>query len=112
MIESLNVTHVFGISGGPIVPLVVEFNQSKLKTVLAKHEQGAAMMPDGYARVSGKIGVTFATSGPGATNSVTAMMTAHADSSPILLMTGQVSGRMANQRVEPGPARRAHLYSS
>ncbi|MBD8555361.1 thiamine pyrophosphate-binding protein [Rhizobium sp. CFBP 8762] len=94
MIESLNVTHVFGISGGPIVPLVVEFDQSKLKTVLAKHEQGAVMMADGYARVSGKIGVTFATSGPGATNSVTAMMTAHADSSPILLMTGQVSQKV------------------
>ncbi|MEQ4618856.1 MAG: thiamine pyrophosphate-binding protein [Corticimicrobacter sp.] len=90
-IERLGVGHVFGISGGPIVPLVAQFDDSNIQLILAKHEQGAAMMADGYARVSRSLGVCFATSGPGATNALTAIAAAQADSIPVLLLTGQVS---------------------
>jgi len=83
---------VFGYPGGTTLPIYDALNQyqDKVRHVLVRHEQGAAHMADGYARVSGKVGVAMATSGPGATNLITGIATAMMDSSPIVCITGQV----------------------
>ena len=87
-----NVEHMFGFPGGAIMPLYDEFlNHSNLRHILTRHEQGAAHAADAYARVTGKAGVCLATSGPGATNLVTGLMTAYMDSSPVIAFAGQVS---------------------
>ena len=81
----------FGLPGGAILPLygaMPEYPQ--LRHILVRHEQAAAMAADGYARVTGKVGVCIATSGPGATNLVTGIATAQMDSIPIVAITGQV----------------------
>lgn len=87
-----DVRYVFGVSGGSIVPF---FHTMKYGTaitaVLAKHEQGAAFMADGFARVSRQIGVCCTTSGPGATNALTGIYSANMDGSPVLALTGQPS---------------------
>ena len=89
---SENVEHMFGFPGGAIMPLYDEFlNHSNLRHILTRHEQGAAHAADAYARVTGKAGVCLATSGPGATNLVTGLMTAYMDSSPVIAFAGQVS---------------------
>jgi len=83
---------VFGYPGGAIMPVydaLYGFN-GKLKHVLARHEQGAIHAAQGYARASGKVGVVFATSGPGATNLVTGLADAQIDSTPVVCITGQV----------------------
>ncbi len=86
---------VFGLPGGAILPLYgVLGRYPELRHVLVRHEQGAAHAADGYARASGKVGVAFATSGPGATNLITGLATAMMDSVPIVAITGQV-GRAA-----------------
>ena len=93
IIESLKaqgVDLVFGYPGGQIMPVYDALYQSDLTHILTRHEQGACHAADGYARVTGKPGVVFATSGPGATNLVTGLATAHMDSSPIVAITGQV----------------------
>ena len=82
---------VFGLPGGAIMPVYDAFLDSELRHILARHEQSAAHMADGYARASGKPGICMATSGPGATNLVTGIATAFADSSPIIAITGQVA---------------------
>ncbi len=83
---------IFGILGGAILPLYDTFPQyPQLHHVLVRHEQCAAHAADGYARVTGKVGVCMATSGPGATNLVTGIANAHLDSSPIVAVTGQVA---------------------
>ncbi len=82
---------IFGLPGGAILPLyqiLPEFPE--LRHILVRHEQGAAHAADGYARVTGKPGVAWATSGPGATNLVTGIATAHMDSVPMVVVTGQV----------------------
>ncbi len=81
---------VFGYPGGAIMPTYDAMLDYPVHHVLTRHEQGAAHMADGYARVSGKVGVAIATSGPGATNLVTGIVTAMMDSSPIVCITGQV----------------------
>ncbi|MBN1157605.1 biosynthetic-type acetolactate synthase large subunit [Candidatus Woesearchaeota archaeon] len=83
----------FGFPGGAVIPLFDEFLrfEGKIKNILVRHEQGAAHAADGYARASGKPGICIATSGPGATNLVTGIMTAYMDSSPIIAFGGQVS---------------------
>jgi len=81
---------VFGYPGGAILPTYDAMLDYPLRHVLARHEQGAAHMADGYARASGRVGVAMATSGPGATNLVTGIATAMMDSSPIICITGQV----------------------
>lgn len=87
----LGIRDVFGYPGGSVVPIYDELYKSKdIKHYLPRHEQGAAHEADGYARASGRIGVCIATSGPGATNLVTGIMTAHMDSTPMLVITGQV----------------------
>ena len=81
---------VFGYPGGAIMPAYDAMLDYPIHHVLVRHEQGAAHMADGYARATGKVGVAMATSGPGATNLVTGIVTAMMDSSPIVCITGQV----------------------
>ena len=93
LIEALRregVTGIFGLPGGANLPIYDALYDSEVRHILARHEQCAAHMADGYARVSRKPGVCFATSGPGATNLVTGIATAFADSSPLIAVTGQV----------------------
>ena len=88
------VTDVFGYPGGAILPAYDAMLDFPIRHVLARHEQGATHMADGYARASGRVGVAIATSGPGATNMVTGIATAMMDSSPIVCITGQVGSRL------------------
>jgi acetolactate synthase-1/2/3 large subunit len=81
---------MFGYPGGAVLPIFDELYDSPVKFILARHEQGAAHMADGYARSSGKVGVCIATSGPGGTNLVTGLATANMDSIPVVAITGQV----------------------
>ncbi|MDR2339548.1 MAG: biosynthetic-type acetolactate synthase large subunit [Deltaproteobacteria bacterium] len=81
---------VFGYPGGAVIPLYDALYDSGLRHILARHEQGAIHAADGFARATGKTGVVFATSGPGATNLVTGLATAHMDSVPLVAITGQV----------------------
>jgi acetolactate synthase-1/2/3 large subunit len=90
-LEREGTTHIFGISGGSLIPICDELLNSDMRFILARHEQGAAHMADGYARVLNKVGVCMATSGPGATNLVTGLATAQIDSSPVVAVTGQVN---------------------
>jgi acetolactate synthase-1/2/3 large subunit len=90
-LERQNVNIVFGILGGAILPVYDALcHHRKIRHILARHEQCAAHEADGYARASGRPGVCFATSGPGATNLVTGIANAHMDSSPVIAITGQV----------------------
>ncbi len=85
------VTNVFGYPGGAIMPIYDALVDGSVEHLLSRHEQGAAFAAVGYARASGKTGVCFATSGPGATNLVTALADALLDSVPLVAITGQVS---------------------
>ena len=85
---------VFGYPGGTILPTYDAMVDAKVRHVLARHEQGATHMADGYARASGRTGVVLATSGPGATNLVTGLATAMMDSVPLVAITGQVSSSL------------------
>jgi len=85
------VEYVFGYPGGAVLHIYdALFKQDKVKHILVRHEQGGAHAADGYARATGKCGVCLVTSGPGATNAVTGIATAHMDSIPLLVLTGQV----------------------
>jgi acetolactate synthase-1/2/3 large subunit len=97
LIDSLRrqgVSHIFGYPGGAILPIYDELYRAEtaghVQHILVRHEQGAAHAADGYARATGKVGVCFATSGPGATNLVTGIATAQMDSIPLVVITGQV----------------------
>ncbi len=91
-LELLGITDVFGLPGGAILPTYDPLMDStKIRHILVRHEQGAGHAAEGYASASGKIGVCIATSGPGATNLVTAIADAHMDSVPLLAITGQVN---------------------
>ena len=97
LIDSLvrhNVKHIFGYPGGAILPIYDEIyaweKEGFIEHILVRHEQGAAHASDAYARSTGRVGVCFATSGPGATNLVTGIATAHMDSIPMVVITGQV----------------------
>ena len=91
----LGITDIFGYPGGAVIPIYDEiYKYGKINHYFSRHEQGAAHEADGYARASGKIGVCLATSGPGATNLVTGIMTAHMDSIPMLAITGQVGSSL------------------
>jgi acetolactate synthase-1/2/3 large subunit len=83
------VRHVFGIPGGNSIPIYDALTHHPLDLILTRHEQGATHMADGYARSSGKPGVVCVTSGPGATNTLTGILTAMMDSIPMLVITGQ-----------------------
>lgn len=86
-----NVELVFGYPGGAVLTLYDALYQNKFPHILTKHEQGAIHAADGYARSSGKVGVCFATSGPGAANLITGIATANIDSIPLVCITGQVA---------------------
>ncbi|MFD6135597.1 acetolactate synthase large subunit [Isoptericola sp. NPDC056618] len=91
-LESVGVENVFGIPGGAILPLYDPLMDSKqIRHVLVRHEQGGGHAAQGYAHATGKVGVTMATSGPGATNLVTPIADAHMDSVPLVAITGQVA---------------------
>ncbi len=88
-LESHGVQYIFGLPGGSVIPIFDALYESKIKTILVRHEQGATHMADGYARATGKVGVALVTSGPGATNTVTGIMTAMMDSIPMVVFCGQ-----------------------
>ena len=89
IIHQHGVDYIFGLPGGAAIPMFDALVQSPIELVLTRHEQGAAHMADGYARASGKPGVVLVTSGPGATNTITGLLTAHMDSIPIVVICGQ-----------------------
>ena len=91
-LEQLGVTDVFGLPGGAILPTYDPLlDAEKINHILVRHEQGAGHAAEGYALASGRVGVCIATSGPGATNLVTALADANMDSIPMLAITGQVA---------------------
>ncbi|MGI8421245.1 MAG: biosynthetic-type acetolactate synthase large subunit [Gaiellaceae bacterium] len=94
-LEAEGVEVCFGIPGGAVLPLYDAFARgTTVRHVLARHEQGAGHMAEGYARASGRVGVAFATSGPGATNLVTPIADAWMDSTPLVCVTGQVRSQL------------------
>lgn len=94
-LSRLGVDTVFGYPGGTVIPIYdALYDFKKITHYFARHEQGASHEADGYARSTGKVGVCIATSGPGATNLVTGIMTAHMDSVPLLAITGQVGSSL------------------
>ncbi|MBO8141681.1 MAG: biosynthetic-type acetolactate synthase large subunit [Firmicutes bacterium] len=103
-LKAEGVEYIFGHPGGAVLPIYDALYDSGLKTILCRHEQGAAHMADGYARASGRPGVCLATSGPGATNLVTGLATAFMDSIPLVAITGNVAraliGRDAFQEAD------------
>ncbi|MFO7870232.1 MAG: biosynthetic-type acetolactate synthase large subunit [Kiritimatiellia bacterium] len=96
-LEKAGVDTIFGIPGGSVLDIFARLYHAPFRFVLARHEQGATHMADGYARASGKVGCCIATSGPGATNTVTGLATANMDGIPLVCLTGQVpSGMIGN----------------
>lgn len=93
-LEKQGVDLVFGLPGGAVIPLYDRLRHFELKHILMRHEQGAIHAADGYARATGKVGVCFATSGPGAANMMTGLATASMDSIPIVMISGQVARPM------------------
>ena len=93
-LEREGVEIVFGLSGGAAMPIFDALVDSRIELVLTRHEQGATHMADGYARATGKPGVALVTSGPGATNTVTGLLTALMDSVPMVVLSGQTISPM------------------
>ena len=95
---------IFGLPGGTVIPIYDEMLNYPVRHVLVRHEQAAAHAADGYARATGRVGVCIGTSGPGATNLVTGIATAYLDSSPMVIITGQVAthliGRDSFQEID------------
>ncbi|WP_448875278.1 biosynthetic-type acetolactate synthase large subunit [Desulfobulbus propionicus] len=89
-LQEEGVNLVFGYPGGAVIELYDELCKSPIRHILVRHEQGAVHAADGFARATGKVGVAILTSGPGATNGVTAIATAYCDSTPLVVLTGQV----------------------
>src|SRR5512134_838353 len=85
---------VFGYPGGAVLPLYHTLPEYPIRHILVRHEQGAGFAASGYARATGKVGVCLATSGPGATNLVTAIADAMMDSVPVVAITGQVASSL------------------
>jgi len=99
MLKDEGVTTIFGYPGAANAPIYDVLSKSGIRHILTRHEQGAAHAASGYARVTGKVGVCMATSGPGATNLITGIATAYMDSIPIVAITGQVSTEMIGRDV-------------
>ena len=89
--ERLGIEYIFGMPGAHILPVYDKLYDSKIRSVLVKHEQGATFMAGGYARASGKISACITTAGPGATNLITGIANAYADKQPVLIITGETS---------------------
>ena len=89
--KTRGVEYIFGYSGGSVIPIfdALVTTNTKIKFILTRHEQGATHMADGYARATGKPAVVLITSGPGATNTITGIMTANMDSVPMIVLSGQ-----------------------
>ncbi|MFH1102978.1 MAG: biosynthetic-type acetolactate synthase large subunit, partial [Pseudomonadota bacterium] len=85
---------IFGYPGGTVIDIYDELVKTEMRHILVRHEQGAVHAADGYARATGKVGVCLVTSGPGATNTVTGIATAHMDSIPLVVLTGQVPSHL------------------
>ncbi|SDF45101.1 Thiamine pyrophosphate enzyme, N-terminal TPP binding domain [Thermoanaerobacter thermohydrosulfuricus] len=104
VLKEVGVDTIFGIPGGAVIPIYDALYDSDIRHILATHEQMAAHMADGYARATGRVGVCFATSGPGSTNLVTGIANAYMDSVPVVAITGQVPtnliGKDAFQEVD------------
>src|SRR6185436_18316004 len=97
LLEAEGVEYIFGVPGGPLTALFEAVQErNKIKFVLAKHESGAAFMAASHARVRAGLAVCCATTGPGATNALTGIASAQADSLPVLLLTGQVGTNVFN----------------
>lgn len=116
-LEAEGVDCVFGIPGGPLMPFYeAVFESGKIRAIIAKHEEGAAFMADGYARVSGRLGLCCTTTGPGATNALTGLACAHRDSVPVMLLTAQIAtdafGKGAAQESSPLGIDIVDLYKS
>ncbi len=93
-LQDEGVEYVFGYPGGAVLHIYdAIFRQQQVQHILVRHEQGATHMADGYARATGKPGVVLVTSGPGATNAITGIATAHLDSIPMVIITGQVTSK-------------------
>jgi acetolactate synthase-1/2/3 large subunit len=90
-LEAEGVDTIFGLPGGAILPVYDPILDSSIRHILVRHEQGAGHMAEGYAQATGKAGVAMVTSGPGATNIVTPIANAHMDSTPLVVITGQVA---------------------
>jgi acetolactate synthase-1/2/3 large subunit len=90
MLKQEGVDTLFGFPGGAVIDIYDELARTDIRHILVRHEQGAVHAADGYARASGKVGVCLVTSGPGATNTVTGIASAYADSIPVVILTGQV----------------------
>jgi len=108
---------IFGIPGGPLMPLYEAlFDGGRIRPIIAKHEEGAAFMADGYARVSGRLGLCCTTAGPGATNALTAVACAYRDSVPVMLVTAQIAtsafGKGAAQESSPQAVDIVDLFKS
>ena len=99
MLEKLGVTEMFAYPGGFSLELHQALSESSVRVVLPRHEQGGAFGADGYARISGKVGVCMATSGPGATNLLTGIADCYMDSIPTVFITGQVPANMIGKNV-------------
>ena len=94
-LQDEGVEYIFGYPGGAVLHIYdALFKQNRIQHVLVRHEQGATHMADGYARATGKPGVVFVTSGPGATNAITGIATAYMDSIPIIVISGQVPSHL------------------
>jgi len=117
-LERLGVEVIFGMPGAHVLPIYDQLLDSPVKTVLVKHEQGAAFMAGGYARVSHKVSACIATAGPGATNLVTGIANAYAERLPILIITGETStyifgkGGLQESSGEGGAIDQGVLFSS
>lgn len=114
-LEQEGIAHIFGIPGGPLMPLYEAlFRRGRVTPILAKHEGGAAFMADGYARVRRGLGVCCATTGPGATNALTGIACSYADSVPVLAVTAQIAtgafGKGAAQESTPQGVDVVSLY--
>ena len=94
MLEDRGVGTMFGYPGGSVIPIYDEIRESSIRHILVRHEQCAGHAADGYARASGETGVCLSTSGPGATNMLTGIATAYADSVPMIALTGQVGSKV------------------
>lgn len=90
-LERLGIDHIFGMPGGHVLPIYDRLHDSRIKSVLVKHEQGAAFMAGGYARIAHQPSACIATAGPGATNLITGIANAYAERLPVLAITGETS---------------------
>jgi acetolactate synthase I/II/III large subunit len=116
--ERLGIDTIFGMPGAHILPVYDNLYDSSIRSVLAKHEQGAAFMACGYARASGKISACITTAGPGATNLITGIANAYADKQPILIITGETptyifgKGGLQESSGEGGSINQCALFDS